>query len=350
MKILCLGRLPEDVEEKLSALGDVRFIDRSIALPEAELIKSLEGMDLLLTEPQDTVSAAVVKSSPHLKMIAQRAVGYDNLDIKALTAANILVSNTPGVLDNATADLAFSLLLACTRRIVEADQYVRAGSWSGFENDLMLGTEISGKNIGIVGLGRIGYAMAKRAHGFGMNILYSRSGNQNSANAKNDGNDSNDRNARDDKDDRLKRELGAERVSLTELLQRSQFVSLHCPLTAATTKLIGQKEFDLMQDGAIFVNTARGKIVDEDALVKAVMSKKLKAAGIDVFVDEPNVPAELIAAPNVVLAPHIGSATHETRHAMADLAVTGAIKAFAGEQPTNLVNKDLFASWSAKQA
>jgi glyoxylate reductase len=341
MKILCLGRLPQDVEDKLTALGSVRFIDRSTALPEDELIKALSEIDLLLTEPQDVVSEKVIAAS-QLKMIAQRAVGYDNLDIKALSAANILVSNTPGVLDNATADLAFALLLACTRRIVEADQYVRAGQWSGFENDLMLGTEISGKTIGIVGMGRIGYAMAKRAHGFGMKIIYSRSGDE----TKSIG--STKEITTDAKDEKLSKELGASRVSLRDLLEQSQFISLHCPLNATTTKLIGEKEFALMQQDCIFVNTARGRIVDEEALVKAITSKKLKAAGIDVFFNEPAVPTQLLAAPNVVLAPHIGSATNETRHAMADLAVTGAVKAFAGIEPTNLVNKELFGSWKSK--
>lgn len=337
MKILCLGRLPQDMEETLSALAPIEFIDRTTALPDDQLIAALQGKSIILTEPQDGLNEKVIASAPALKMIAQRAVGYDNINLPLCSQRNILVSNTPGVLDNATADLAFALLLACSRRIVEADSYVRSGQWTGFENDLLLGTEIAGKTIGIVGMGRIGYAMAKRCQGFGLKIIYSRSGDQGRTDCEIE---------IDDKDRKLTTELTAQRVSLETLLKNSSFVSVHCLLSKATTELIGHKEFSLMPPDCIFINTARGKIVDEQALADAIFTNKIKAAGLDVFYSEPEVHKLLLAAPNVVLAPHIGSATAETRHAMAKLAVTAVLQAFQEQiKPPNLLNAEIWTDW-----
>ncbi len=337
MKILCLGRLPQDLEEKLSALAPIEFIDRTTALPDAQLIAAMQGKSVILTEPQDDLNEKVIAAAADLKMIAQRAVGYDNINLPFCSQRNILVSNTPGVLDNATADLAFALLLACGRRIVEADSYVRGGQWTGFENDLLLGTEISGKTMGIVGMGRIGYAMAKRCHGFGLKIIYSRSGDQGCSDSEI---------KTDDKDHMLATEMNAQRVSLETLLKNSNFVSVHCLLSKATTELIGHKEFALMPPDCIFINTARGKIVDEQALADAIFTNKIKAAGLDVFYSEPEVHKLLLAAPNVVLAPHIGSATAETRHAMANLAVTAVVQAFQEQtKPPNLLNAEIWTDW-----
>ncbi len=341
MKILCLGRLPQDLEEKLLELAPIDFIDRTTALPDHELIEALQGKTIILTEPQDQLNEKVVAAAPELKMIAQRAVGFDNINLPVCSQNNILVSNTPGVLDNATADLAFALLLACGRRIVEADSYVRSGQWTGFENDLLLGTEIFGKTIGIVGMGRIGYAMAKRCHAFSLKIIYSRSGDL--------GRDDNEIEI-DERDKKLALELNAQRVSLETLLKNSNFVSVHCLLSATTTELIGHKEFSLMPHDCIFINTARGKIVDEQALADAIFTNKIKGAGLDVFYSEPAVHKLLLAAPNVVLAPHIGSATAETRHAMANLAVSAALEAFKNKsKPANLLNPDIWQDWLEKQ-
>ncbi len=325
------------MEETLSALAPIEFIDRTTALPDDQLIAALQGKSIILTEPQDGLNEKVIASAPALKMIAQRAVGYDNINLPLCSQRNILVSNTPGVLDNATADLAFALLLACSRRIVEADSYVRSGQWTGFENDLLLGTEIAGKTIGIVGMGRIGYAMAKRCQGFGLKIIYSRSGDQGRTDCEIE---------IDDKDRKLTTELTAQRVSLETLLKNSSFVSVHCLLSKATTELIGHKEFSLMPPDCIFINTARGKIVDEQALADAIFTNKIKAAGLDVFYSEPEVHKLLLAAPNVVLAPHIGSATAETRHAMAKLAVTAVLQAFQEQiKPPNLLNAEIWTDW-----
>lgn len=326
MKILCLGKIPEDLEEKLTSIeGLVHWlkIDRAESLSAEEMRQALSGVDILLTEPQDNLREEVIGREAHpklaLKMIAQRAVGYDNIDMDICRDRGILVSNTPGVLDNATADLAFALLLASARRIVEADNYVRAGKWEGFESDLLLGKEITGKTLGIVGMGRIGRAMAKRAWGFGLNIIYHRGSPEPG----------------------LEKTLGAKSATLTELMAQSDFVSLHCPLRKETTGLIGQSELEMMKPGATLINTARGKVVDQEALVKAVLSGKINAA-LDVFRDEPTVPKELIEAANVVLAPHIGSATVETRYNMAKVTVDAVIAAISGQPPTNSINPETF--------
>ena len=294
----------------------------------------MSGIDIVLSEPQDDLGENVLNRCKALKMVAQRAVGYDNVDLEYCNRSGILLSNTPGVLDNATADLAFSLLLSAARRIVEADRYVRAGLWHGFESDLLLGREISGKTLGIVGLGRIGEAMARRAWGFGLKIIYCRSEVKASKKIEI---------ALDEKDRRLAESLGARRVSMEELLKESDFISLHCPLKKETTNLIGAAELALMKNGCILVNTARGKVVEEKALVEAVTKGKIIAA-LDVFAQEPTVPPQLINAPNTVLAPHIGSATDETRFAMAELAVNAVLQVLQGQLPANLVNPQIFES------
>jgi len=200
----------------------------------------------------------------------------------------------------------------------------------------LLGTEISGKTMGIVGMGRIGYAMAKRCRGFGLEIIYSRNPDDDAAITP------------DGKDEKLKHELNAERVSLETLVKSSHFISVHCLLSPATTELIGHREFSLMRPDCIFINTARGKIVDEQALADAVFGNKIKAAGLDVFYHEPQIHKLLLNAPNVVLAPHIGSATAETRHAMAALAVNAIVQAFKDDcEPANLLNHEIWSAWKS---
>lgn len=334
MKILCLGKLPDDLSADLQKLGSFSLIERSRALNEEALGKALEDIDVLLTEPQDILPIAALEQAGKLKLIAQRAVGFDNIPLEYASRRLILVTNTPGVLDNATADLAFGLLLACARRLPEADRYVRDGHWQGFQSDLLLGCEISGKTIGLVGMGRIALAMARRAYGFGMNIIYSRSQSGTKA--------------QDDKDLELENSLGARRVDLEELLRTSDFISLHCPLNAATTELIKEREFAMMKPSCIFINTGRGKLVDEAALIHALQTGKIKGAGLDVFYDEPHVPRALIEAPNVVLSPHIGSASAETRYNMAKLSSDGIKLAFSGQMPPNVLNGHIFAHWMEK--
>lgn len=360
LKILCLGKLPSDLAESLT-LGTLTLVERE-RLDEPTLTELLKDTDILLCEPQDTIYKGSLEAAPKLKMIAQRAVGYDNIPLDDATKLNILVTNTPGVLDNATADLAFGLLLATARRIAEADKYVRAKLWTGFQNDLMLGSEISGKTIGLIGMGRIARAMARRARGFDMRVIYCRSPkketapkldqlqnlDQEKASVKNQISDQEADLLLDQTDLELAATLGAKRVSLATVLAESDFISLHCPLNESTRELIGPKEFAAMKRSCIFINTGRGRLVDEKALIDALQQGQIKAAGLDVFYDEPQIPTELLQAPNVVLTPHIGSASAETRYNMAKLAVDGVLQAFSGTLPGNALNGQIYSHWSEK--
>jgi glyoxylate reductase len=336
-----IGKVPHDLGELLATVGTVSFVERNERLPEEEIIAACKNAHVILTEPPDFITPAVIAACQNLVMLAQRAVGYDNIDLKDCAERPILVTNTPGVLDNATADLAFALLLAAGRRIVEADTYVRSGQWQGFENDLLLGTEMSGRTIGIIGMGRIGSAMAKRAHGFGINIIYCRGADASDQ--------TRDESIESDEKDRIwAAELQARRVSLRTLLSQSDFISVHCPHNKQTEKLIGPEQFALMKKNCIFVNTSRGKVVDEEALCQAIERGQIRGAGLDVFYHEPQVSKTLLAAPNVVLAPHIGSASEETRYAMAELAVKAVLTAFQGKLPANALNREIFDRWLAK--
>lgn len=290
-------------------------------LSEDDLLARMKDKDAVLSVVPNRFSADIIKALPDLMLIANAAVGYDNIDVPAATECGIPVINTPGVLDDTTADLAFALMLAVARRIVEADNFVRADKWKSFTADLMLGTDVHGKVLGIIGLGRIGQAMARRARGFDMEILY---------------------NQRNRAPKELEDKLQATNVSLATLLQRSDFISVHCPLTANTRGLLGSRAFSLIKQRPILINTARGPIVDEAALIQALQAGTIAGAGLDVFQNEPSVPRELMEMKNVVLAPHIGSSTSATRAAMANLAVDGLLKAFSGEQPHNLVNPQVW--------
>jgi glyoxylate reductase len=322
VKVLVLGQLNEKLYSRLEKVAEIECILREEALAEDVLLSHLRDKHAVISEPLDTISSAIMDSCPNLRIIANRAVGFDNVEIPEATKRGILVTNTPGVLDAATADLAMALLLATTRRVCEADRYVRAGKWSGFKSDLMLGPDLNGKTMGIIGMGRIGTAFAQRAAAFGLNLIYSRSSPP------------------DEKDEKLSAELGAKRVELDELLQNSDFISIHCPLNSRTRGLIGKRELDLMKPQCVLINTARGAIIDEPALVSHLVQGKILGAGLDVFSHEPNVPEELLPLDNVVLLPHIGSACYETRFRMSELAVESIIKAFAGEAPANIVNPE----------
>ena len=343
IQIVVIGKIPADLGDLLATVGAVSYVERNQRLSEEEIIAACQKAAVVLTEPPDAMTAKVLAACPDLVMLAQRAVGYDNINLKDCQSRPVLVTNTPGVLDNATADFAFTLLLAAGRRVVEADTYVRAGHWEGFENDLLLGQEMTGRTIGIVGMGRIGSAMARRAHGFGMKIIYCRA-----SDARPGFKD--DEIKCDEKDEKWLAELSAHRLSLDSVLSQSDFISLHCPHNKETEKLIGKDQFALMKKSCIFVNTARGKVVDEEALCQAIKDGQIKGAGLDVFYNEPKVSQALIDAPNVVLAPHIGSAAEETRYAMAQLAVTAVVSAFAGELPSNALNKEIFDHWLKKTA
>jgi glyoxylate reductase len=323
VKVFATGPLPKQVREKLARFSDLKSWEEPTEITQEHLIEQIKDRSAVVCLLGDKMSAEVMDAAPELKLIANVAVGFDNIDLAHAKKRGILVVNTPGVLDNATADLAFGLLLACARRIVEADQYVRNHEWTGWRTDLLLGSDLHGKTLGIVGMGRIGEAVGRRALGFGMKIIYTRKGNE-------------------EKDHRLTRELAARRVSLPELISNSDFISIHSPLNHETRHLIGKVELSRVKNNCILINTARGAVVDQKALIAALQDGKLAAAGLDVFEDEPNVPDELIALKNVVIVPHIGSATSETRAAMAQLAVEGLLSAFSERLPENTVNKEVW--------
>jgi glyoxylate reductase len=247
-------------------------------------------------------------------------VGYDNIDVEACTRRKIVVTNTPGVLTDTTADLALALLLSVARRVVEGDAFVRDGRWERWEFGMMWGADVHHKTLGVWGFGRIGQAVARRGRGFEMNILY---------------------HSRRRADPALEGDLAARFVDRETLLRESDFLSLHVPYEAGTQHLIGARELSLMRPSAFLINTARGKVVDEEALVEALKSKKIAGAGLDVFEHEPHLHPELPKLNNVVLLPHVGSATGETRLKMAALAAENLLAALAGRRPPNVVNPEI---------
>lgn len=277
----------------------------------SELLSDVRGAAALVCLLTDRVDAELLDAAgPSLRVVANMAVGHDNIDVAACAARGITVTNTPGVLDEATADLAFALLLATSRRVVEADAFVRSGEPWSWRPDLFVGLDVSsGATLGIVGLGRIGLAMARRARAFDMRIVatLSRSAGEEAA------------------------RLGIETLPLPDLLVASDVVSLHCPLTPDTRHLVGAEELRLMGPGSVLVNTARGPIVDEAALAAALADGTIGAAGLDVFENEPAIHPDLLTLPNVVLLPHIGSAGRATRDRMAMLAIDNARAVLAGE-------------------
>jgi glyoxylate reductase len=276
----------------------------------AELSAPRPGVEALIAG-NETVDAGLLDLLPDLRLVANFGVGYDRIDLATCAARGVAVTNTPGVLDAATADLAFALLLAAQRRVVESDRLVRGGGWRGGWADGTLAREVTGSTLGIVGLGRIGRAVARRARGFDLRILYAQ---------------------RTRLPEAEERALGVEWRALDELLAEADSVSLHVPRTAATERLIDARRLALLRDGATLVNTARGEVVDEPALVRELVAGRIRA-GLDVFAHEPSVPAELLGLPNVVLTPHIGSATEAARHAMTRLAVDNVLAVAAGRPP-----------------
>jgi glyoxylate reductase len=290
-----------------------------------EIIQNAEDCEGLVTLLSDPIGADVIDQLPKLKVIAQYAVGYDNIDVTRATDRKIVVTNTPGVLTETTADLTWALIMSASRRLIEADKYVREGSWNvAWGPEMLLGSDIYGATLGIIGLGRIGSAVARRAAGFNMKIMYNtRSENKYTR-----------------KLDKVAKTL---RVDLNTLLENADVVSLHIPLSDETKHLLGEKEFKLMKPDSILVNTSRGSVIDEDALVKALMSGEVGAAGLDVFEEEPvSKDSPLLKLTNVVLAPHIGSASTKTRATMALMCAENLITALEGEQPPNLVNPEVF--------
>lgn len=304
MKVFVTRELPGTAVDRLREAHEVEIWPDPDPPPRDALREGTSNADALLCLLTDRVDAELIDASPELKAIANYAVGTDNIDLEAATRRGIPVGNTPDVLTETTADLAFGLMLAAARRLIEADSYVRAGEWGEWKPDLLLGHDLHAATLGIVGFGRIGKAVARRAEGFEMNVLH---------------------------DD------------LDEMLEKSDFVSLHVPLTPKTRGMIGARELARMKPTAILVNTARGPLVDTDALTEALSEGRIAGAALDVTDPEP-LPADhpLLNAPNLVVAPHIGSATHRTREAMADMAVDNLIAALNGDRMPHCANPEVY--------
>ncbi len=324
MKVFVSQRIfPEGMEILKEAGLEVELNDANTPLPKAELVERLQGADGLLCLLTDTIDAEVLHGAPQLRIVANVAVGYNNIDVKAASERGILVTNTPDVLNEATADLTFALLLAAARRIPESERYLRAGAFEGWELfQPHLGFDVWGKTLGLLGLGRIGQAVARRARGFNMRLLYH--------NRKRVSGD-------------LEGDLGAHYVSFEELLRESDYLSVHTPLTEETRNLFSTPQFELMKPSAILINTARGPIIDEAALAKAIREGQIKGAALDVFEAEPKVHAGLLELEaHVVLVPHIGSATYATRRGMSALAAKNMVAGLGNKLPPNPVNPEVW--------
>ena len=283
-------------------------------------LKRRQGLVALITE---IIDEALLDACPDLKVVANVAVGYNNVDVNAATRRGVVITNTPDVLTDTTADFAWSLLMAAARRVVESDRYVREGRWKQWDFSLLWGADIHGKTLGIVGFGRIGRAMAKRARGFDMRVLY-----QDAVRA----------------DPAAERELNASHVDLATLLRESDFVTLHTPLLPETRHLINTESLRAMKTTAYLVNASRGPVVDEGALVQALQEGWIAGAGLDVFENEPDLNPGLIGLPNVVLAPHIGSASNDTRVKMSTLAVENCLAVLEGKPPLTPVNPEALSA------
>jgi glyoxylate reductase len=317
-KVLITRPIQQSVIDRISEHCDVQVHTVDEPMPPELLASAMRDVDGVMPAGV-RISKEIIEASPRLRVISNIAVGYDNIDLQACNRRHILVTNTPDVLTEATADLAFALLLAAGRRVAEGDRFVRGGHWKHWQWNCLWGTEMHGKTLGLFGFGRIAQATARRAHGFSMRILY---------------------HARHRVDAGIEKEFAAEFVDRETLLRQSDFLSLHVPLTPETRHAIGAAELALMKPSAFIVNAARGPIIDEEALVRALQAGRLAGAGLDVFEHEPKPHPALMTMENVTMMPHVGSATAETRLQMALLASKNLLAALRGERPPNLVNPE----------
>jgi len=319
-KVLVTRNIPRDGLVELFQKCHVDYHDSNEVMSKDELFKRVKEVDGLLCVGM-RANEELMEHAPRLKVISNYGVGYDNIDVKAATRRKIIVTNTPDVVTEATAELAFGLLLAVTRRIAEADSILKSKAPFRWGPMQLLGVELTGKTLGIIGFGRIGQAVARRAKAFGMNVIYYQ------------------RTPRDKSIDSSER---CYYQPLEALLKQADIVSIHVPMTEETYHLIGEEQLSLMKRGAYLINTARGPVVDEEALVKALKNGILAGAGLDVFEREPHIHPELLQLNNTVLTPHIGTSTMETRIAMAKMAAKNLIAFFEGKQPPNVVNPEVY--------
>jgi lactate dehydrogenase-like 2-hydroxyacid dehydrogenase len=312
--------IPEACIDRLREHFDVDVNPEDRALSYEELKQKVRGKNAIVSLLTDTIDGGLLDAAgPQCKIVANYAVGFNNFDLKAATERNVILTNTPGVLDDATATLTFTLLLATARRIAEADAYVRAGKWHGWAPMFFVGLDVDRRTLGIAGLGRIGKNVARKAAGFDMKIIYS---------------DVN-------RDLAFEKEHNATYVDKATLLKESDFLTLHVPLLPETKHYIGAAELKQMKKTAVLINAARGPVVDEKALVEALRAKTIWGAGLDVFEDEPALAPGLAELDNVVIVPHIASATAETRFMMGEIAVNNVIKVLSGQAPDTCVNPEV---------
>ena len=329
-RILVARAIFPDIVERLRQHFEVEANPDDIIWSPAELVARLADKDGALTTGGQRIDAPLLAAAPRLKMVANMAVGYNNFDVDALTAAGVQGTNTPDVLTETTADFGFALLMATARRMTEAERFLRAGLWDKWSDDMFAGSDIHGSTLGIIGMGRIGQGIARRgAHGFGMKVIYHNRSRLAPA---------------------LESECKATFVDKEELLRTADHVMLVVPYTPASHHTIGAAELALMKPTATLVNIARGGIVDDAALAAALRERRIAAAGLDVFEGEPSVHPDLLTVPNVVLTPHIASATVPTRRAMADLAADNLIAFFDGRGPLTPINTPINTPASARTA
>ena len=316
-KIVITREVFDDAIDYLKQYCDVDANQADVPYTPEALAAKLAHSDGLMCALTDKVDAALLAKAPQLKAVANIAVGYNNIDVPACTARSIKVTNTPGVLDDSTADLAFALMLATARRITEVESYIRQGEWTGWRLKQWLGVDVHHATLGIIGMGRIGQAIAKRAHGFDMKVIYN---NRQRVTAD------------------IEQRVNAAYVGFDDLLAQSDFVVLQMPYSPATHHLMGAAQLAKMKPGAILINSTRGGVVDDKALVQALKTGVIRGAGLDVFEGEPKLDAGFLDLKNVVLVPHIGSSTEATRRAMAMTAAKNLVAALTGAVPPNWVN------------
>ncbi len=310
---------PEAIEI-LEPVAEIQYNDSSAGLSPKDLRAAVAGKRAVVCQLTDRIDAAFMDSGKDLEVISNVAVGFDNIDVPAATERGIVVTNTPGVLTDTTADLAFTLMLSAARRICEADRFLRAGRWQQWEIDMMTGHDIHGHTLGIYGLGRIGQGMARRARGFDMRVIY-----HDAARATPD----------------QEKEWGVEYVERETLFRDADFLSIHVPLNEQTRHAVATDEFALMKPNAVLVNTSRGPVVDEKALADALERGQIASAGLDVFEEEPIVEPRLLRLENIVVVPHIGSASIKTRTRMCTMAAENAAAVLTGQRPPNPVNPEV---------
>jgi lactate dehydrogenase-like 2-hydroxyacid dehydrogenase len=325
-RVYVTREIPQENIEELRKHFEVEVNPEDRALTKAELKEKAKGRDAIISVITDTIDGEVLDAvGPQCKIVANYAVGFNNFDVAAATKRGVILTNTPGVLDDATATHTLALLLATARRLVESDRFLRAGKWDGWKPMLFIGMDVDGKTLGVAGMGRIGLNVARKAKGFNMKLIY--------ADVR--------------PNERAEKELGATYVDKETLLKQADFVTLHVPLMPETRHYISEKELKLMKKTAVLINACRGPVVDEKALLTALREKQIWGAGLDVFENEPEVVPGLTELENVVVVPHIASATFQTRIAMGEIAVNNIIKVLNGQPPDTCVNPEVLKNRSA---